>query len=136
MIQIHPYSQANHYALISSWWEGHNWSPMPAHKLPPFGFIACNDEIPIAGAFAYLDNGGTGVAMLEWSVGNPEANPRKLLLSIKALITFMIEELNKIGYDVVFTSCKVEGLIKIYEKCGFQKTDSGMTHLVNITESE
>lgn len=136
MISIEPYSEANHYALISTWWQGHGWPSMPAHKLPPLGFVVLCGDKPVAAAFAYLDNGGTGVAMLEWTVGDPQAEPKTVLKALKVLFPFMVGELNKLDYDVIFTSCRQQGLARIYEKCGFLKTDEGMTHLVHIKGSE
>lgn len=133
MIELKPYNEKEHYPLLESWWKKHGWPAMPAQKLPPFGWLVYDGETPLAGSFAYLDNGGTGVAMLEWSVGNPAAPGRELVKGIRELFTFMVQELRKLDYDVVFTSCKVPGLIKIYEKCGFTRTDEGMTNLVHIT---
>ena len=36
------------------------------------------------------------------------------------------------GYTVMLTTCKQESLAKVYEKTGFQRTDSNMIHLVQL----
>ena len=139
MIQIYPFHESN-YQMLESWWKEHGWPAVPIQKLPPVGFVAWDrvegeSDVPLCAAFAYLDNGGTGVAMLEWTVGNPNVG-RLLVKGLKELLNFMIQELKKLDYDVVFTFCRHEGLIRIYEKCGFEVTDKGMTHLVHITQGE
>lgn len=128
-----PFDERKHYGLLSKWWEKHGWPAMPVHKLPPFGWMVETEEETLVGAFAYLDNGGTGVAMLEWTVGNPSASPKDLIKAMKTLFNFMSQELKRLEYDVIFTSCRQPGLVRIYESCGFSKTDEGMTHLVKIT---
>lgn len=133
MIEIKPYSEAEHYPLLSTWWAEHGWPAVPPHKLPPFGFVALADGVPTFASFAYMDNGGTGVAMMEWSVGNPSAEPKTLIKALKALVGFMLHQLKELDYDFIFTSCKQVGLARLYEKCGFTRTDSSMIHLVHIT---
>ena len=140
MIQIFPFHE-DKYPLLEQWWKEHGWTAMPLHKLPPFGFIAweCHEgqpDVPLCASFAYLDNGGTGVAMLEWTVSNPQANGRMLVKGLRTLFNFMIQQLGSLEYDVIFTSCRIKGLIRLYEKCGFTKTDEAMTHLVRITPFE
>jgi len=134
MIKIYPFHEL-YYDILESWWSKHGWPAVPIQKLPPFGFVAWDQReggqsIPVCAAFAYMCNGGTGVAMLEWTVGNPDASGRVLMKGIKELFAFMIGQLEQLDYDTIFTFCRHEGLIRIYEKCGFQQTDTGMTHLV------
>ena len=133
MTRVRPYN-SHDYSLVSAWWKEHGFPSMPEHKLPPFGFVVEVDGIPMGASWAYMCNGGTGVAMLEWTVSNPGGG-FTAARSIKELLTFMVEQLNMLEYDVIMTATKHSGLIKLMEKVGFQTTDSGVTHLLNIKTS-
>lgn len=134
MIQIRPFNSDEDYSTVYEWWTGHGFPAISDNKLPPFGWIATADGIPVAASWAYMCNGGTGVAMIEWSVTNPGAG-RTAALGLSRLIEFMISELNRLDYDFILTATKIEGLIKLFKRHGFEPSDEGMTHLINIKAS-
>ena len=119
------------YNMVSTWWEGHGWSPVPAGILPSLGVIVTSDDESKghAAGFLYMDN-SSPVAMMEWLVTNPENTPRESLASAKMLIDFLKIEAKALGYSVIMTGTKSDGLIKLYKKQGFTQTDEGLTHLL------
>jgi hypothetical protein len=111
--------------MLSDWWKGHGWPPVPLHVLPPLGVI-WGDK---AAGFAYMDNGGCGVAMIEWLVTNPKAG----ISAAKALhhvVDFLVMDLTRMDYTTILTTCKQESLARLLEREGFKVSDREMIHLV------
>ena len=127
---IKPFEKDAHYLMVCQWWDGHGFPCIPSNKLPPFGWMSCDDEGPVVAAFAYLDNGGTGVAMIEWIVANPTVRGPLIVKHLKNLMEFMTTTLHEeFDYDFILTTCRHQGLAKLLEKCGFTRTDGNMIHL-------
>jgi len=120
------------YSMCKDWWTGHGWAPVPAQLLPSLGVIVGSDDDRKGhcAGFLYMDN-SSPVAMMEWVVTNPQNTPRESLGSISMMVDFLKIEAKALGYDVIMTGTKVDGLIKLYMKRGFTKTDEGMTHLIH-----
>ncbi len=76
-----------------------------------------------------MDN-SIGVSILEWMVASPDAKPKAVYKSIKTIVEFLKLRAKDMGYSIMLTTCKQESLARVYEKTGFQRTDSGMIHLV------
>lgn len=117
------------YPGLSAWWDGHGWPPVPQRVLPPFGVIY--DDL--AAGWAYMDNGGVGVAMIEWLVTNPKAAPLSAARALIEVIKFLKSELRRMDYGIVMTTCKQESLARLLERHGFMRSDSGMIHLIGTT---
>ena len=115
------------YPMLESWWRGHGWSPVPLRILPPLGVIF--DDC--AAGWAYMDNGGTGVAWMEFLVTDPKAR-LKAARALKHVIGFLTSELKRMDYTVVWSTCKQPALARLVERSGFDKSDEGMFHLIRI----
>jgi hypothetical protein len=72
--------------------------------------------------------------MLEWTVTNPKNSPKESYVAITMLTQAIRELALSFDYGVVLTSAKQDALVRIYERNGFTKTDSGVTHLVMLTK--
>jgi hypothetical protein len=116
------------YPLLQAWWEGHGWPPVPQRILPPCGVILGE----MAAGFLYLDNGGVGVAMMEWLVTNPAAPKMKAARALMQVIAFLQSEAKRMEYPFILTTCRQESLARLLERCGFQRSDSGMIHLLGV----
>lgn len=134
MIQLRDFTPED-YPTLEGWWQGHGWSPVPLQILPRLGIIAemhTGAEIqPTAAAWLYMDN-SVGVAMLEWMVADPKANPRTVLKALNATIDFLKERAKELRYTVILGTCRQESLSKLLQKQGFHVTDSGMIHHLAI----
>jgi hypothetical protein len=117
------------YAIVKEWWVGHGWNAVPISVLPKLGIVANLDGGPVAAGWLYMDN-SIGVSMMEWVVSNPGAKPKSVYRSIKAIVEFLKGQAKSFGYSVMLTTCKQESLARVYEKTGFQRTDTEMIHLV------
>ena len=114
--------------------------PCRSRHFRRFGVTCFDDAEPgklQAAAWAYLDN-SVGVAMIEWVVTNPENTPKReskkhknvrRLSQAKLLNGWQIEgEIYR--YTTILAATNVQGLIKLFERQGFTKTDNGLTHLI------
>jgi hypothetical protein len=117
------------YPMVSEWWNAHGWNAVPFGVLPKLGIIAQMDEVPVAAGWLYMDN-SVGVSILEWMVANPDAKPKAVYKSIKTIVEFLKTQAKEMNYAVMLTTCKQESLARVYEKTGFQRTDSEMIHLI------
>lgn len=116
------------YEMLASWWRGHGWPAVPVQILPPLGVIYGND----AAGWLYMDNGGTGVAMLEWLVTNPESKPIRAAKGISKVVEFLKSEAKRIDYGAILTTCRQPALARLLERSGFSKTDENMIHLMGV----
>lgn len=116
--------------MLAQWWTEHGWPVIPARIIPPFSWLAVDaDGRPRAFACAYLDNGGTGVAMLEWIVTDPTNTPRESLKALNTLLPFMRDHLrDELDYPVILATCRQPALSRILEKHEFRKTDESVIH--------
>lgn len=132
LCQIRLVEIEDDYPVVSKWWEGHGWRPVPKEYLPTLGVIAFNSSGDCAAGWLYMDNSSSGVSMLEWLVSNPEASARDAMRGIKAITQFLSGAAFEMGYKVMITTCRQESLARIHEKSGFIRTDSNMIHLTKI----
>ena len=116
------------YPMLAGWWHGHGWPAVPQRVLPPLGVIHDNS----AAGWAYMDNGGIGVAMIEWLVTDPQASPIQAARSLSRVVEFLRSELRRMDYAIVLTTCRQESLARMLERQGFQRSDTGMIHLVGV----
>ena len=128
---IEVYDEDDDYDMVKGWWQAHGWPGVSPHILPQFGAIASFRGRPAAAGWLYMDN-SRGVSMLEWVVTNPDNTPRASLAAIGALVTYIKDYALSQDYGVMLTSCKQDSLLKLFERNGFEHTDSGVHHAVAI----
>ncbi len=114
--------------MLERWWSGHGWPPVPLKILPPLGIIY--DDT--AAAWLYMDNGGTGVAMMEWIVTNPDMKPMKSARALLLVIEALKAEAKRMDYGAILTTCRQESLAKLLQRQGFVTTDANMIHLLGV----
>lgn len=115
--------------MLKEWWHGHGFPPVPERILPPLGVIYANS----AAGWLYMDNGGVGVAMMEWLVTNPAISARQAAASLLQVVSFLKSEALRMDYPIILTTCRQPSLARLLEKKGFQITDREMIHLVGIS---
>lgn len=116
------------YPMLETWWQGHGWPAVPLRVLPPLGVIL-NDT---AAGWLYMDNGGTGIAMMEWLVTNPAAKPMKAAKDLMRVVEFLKSEAKRMDYAIILTTCRQPALARMLNRSGFQTSDTEMIHLVGI----
>jgi hypothetical protein len=135
-VLLEIYDEKKHYEMLSEWWKAHGWPPVPRYALPGLGLVATDLEgVPGAAWWCYLDN-STPVGMAEWLIADPEVPGKFLYSAIKAMFEMFRERAQEMGYNMILTSTRVSGLVKVLERIGFTKSDEGMTHMVVCFESK
>ncbi len=112
--------------MLTEWWKGHKWEVMPLDMLPPTGFIVGN----ICAGFIYKTDGKLN--MFEWVVSDPTSSKEDRAQALDILIDAVLEESQRDGAKIVFTSVQHPRLIERYKKQGFVVGDEGMTNLVRM----
>lgn len=130
MIQLREYSPAD-YPAAHAWWQGHGWAPVAAEILPRLGMVAEIDGRAAGMGWCYLDN-SVGVAIMEWLVTDPANTPRQSAQAVFHLAQCLTGAAKALGYGVTFTSCRQQGLARLLERAGFQKTDTDVIHLMHL----
>lgn len=122
------------YAVVATWWPAHGWNVVPQVVLPKCGVMVESDAgEPMAAAWLYMDN-SVGVAWMEWAVTNPKNTPKQSYLAITMLVQAVREVALELDYGVLMTSARQEALVRVYERNGFTKSDTGVTHLLMMTK--
>jgi hypothetical protein len=116
------------YPMLEAWWTGHGWPAVPQRVLPPLGVI-CGD---LAAGWLYMDNGGTGVAMMEWLVTNPVARAKDAVRGLTHVVEFLKSEAKRMEYNIILTTCRQKSLAGFLERRGFTVTDAEMIHLLGV----
>lgn len=119
------------YPTVKEWWEGHGWPAVPEAVLPQPGIICELNGEPIAACWLYMSN-SNGVAMMEWTVANPELAGRDTVRAIEVLTGYVDVFAKEHDYGMILTTCKQEGLARLLSRNGFQETDREMIHLIKI----
>lgn len=114
------------YPTLERWWTGHGWPAVPQRVLPPLGVIAGE----MAAGWLYMDNGGTGVAMMEWLVTDPQAKPLAAAKALSSVVGFLKSEAKRMDYPIIFTTCRQPALARLLNREGFMTTDTEMIHML------
>ncbi len=123
---IRPFT-AHDYPTLVQWWDGHGMPAIPPHAIPPFSWIV-EATGPAAFAAAYMDNGGTGVALITWITTNPENRRRESYHALESLLPFMRDHLAKqLDYTVQLSLTNQPGLEKLLIRMGFKPAGTGYT---------
>lgn len=130
MITLRPYSPEDHPMLLT-WWEAHGWMGLPPQFIPKVGAVAMDGDTPVCAAFLLMDN-SVPISMVEFLVSNPKASPLLAYRAITATVGYLKEVSREQGYYLTMTACKQKSLVRLYEQCGYSKTDEGLTHLIQI----
>lgn len=116
------------YDELVTWWNKQGWPALPKHVLSKAGFIVEDKENKIAATWMFATN--CPIYIMEWTVGNPDVSWEKRSEGLKLVTDAACQWAKKDGAIQVFTMTKSERFITKLEEFGFNKTDSGMTHLV------
>lgn len=121
--------EVDDYETLCTFWQKHEWQPLPLVAMPsPYYLAECDGEI-IAGEGLLLSK-YNGIGMQEWLVSNPDANPRTVIKAIRKLDEQIEATARNEEVWALFTYCKQEGLAKLKKKFGYQETDRDMIHLI------
>jgi len=115
--------------MIAKWWAAHNWPVIPRHALPKHGaVIEGEDGEGICAGFIYRTD--SAIAWVEFVVSNPKVTLRKRRDALDDLVGCLKQMGKALGHNMFFVSLASRGLMKIYAKHGFVRTDKTMTNMI------
>ena len=130
MIVARSYNEKEHYDLLCSWWQGHNWTPLPIQALPSNGIVTYYGNKPVSAGFLYKTD--SSIAWLEWLVCDPKAAKEYRSDCINNTIESLCMLADELGYKLIMTSVNNIGLKKRLDNHGFQVTDKKMTNYLKV----
>ena len=123
-MNIRPYNFGD-YPEVSSWWKAHDWPVLDPKMLSEEGLVVEG----LCAGWLYKTN--SCIALLEWVVGNPEADKMARSEALDLLITKAKKMAKDQGYTLLFTFTSHPALVtRMHEKHDFKITDTNMTNLV------
>jgi hypothetical protein len=114
----------NDYPMLTEWWKGWNWPPVPLECLPKLGLIVGD----CAAGFLYESD--SNIAWLEWIISDPTAEKIMRSRAVDAVIGALWVQARARGFKKLFTSTNSPSLEKRLESRGFQVTDRNVTFLI------
>lgn len=116
------------YPTVCEWWKRHKWPALTEEMLSDFGAVVFNDTELVCAGWLYLMT--RYWALIEWIVTNPDVPRVERHAGIELLLDALIHEARGFNARAIFSSLHSRGLMKLFEKKGFQKTDTNMTNFV------
>jgi hypothetical protein len=116
--------ESKDYATVCKWWKGYAFPAMPEILLPKNGLI-------IDGKCAgFLYSTDSGIAWMEFVVGNPEISKEERDGALDALIHGLARMAKDLGFMKVFTSTNSNRFTKRLLDCGFVVGDASTIQLI------
>lgn len=119
-----------HHPIVAQWWLAQKWPVVPLESLSEIGLIAYDDATNTDLAAGWLYIMTKYWALIEWIVVNPQAPLKQRKLGVELILDRLILEGQLLGAQAFFSSLKSNGMIRLYQKYGFRKGDTGMTNMV------
>jgi hypothetical protein len=88
------------YEMVAEWWEAHGHPVVPAHLLPPIGFIAGRDGMDMAAVWIYFDK-HSPVCFAERAVTASGLGIREAADALTAAIEAAKEVSRNLGYALM-----------------------------------
>ena len=127
---IRPIQEGDYENILCKWWD--DWGfpyPPPIAMLPDTGFIAYDEETPVAACFVYITN--SEVAWLTWLVSNKDyrKKPNRRII-INGLIETVCEWTKSAGYSMVYTVTNKSHAVQSFKDAGFIETSKNAHELI------
>ena len=130
-MQVREFNVEKDYETIASWWLRQDWPVVHVSALSPKGFIVENNSVKLAAAWVYKLQDSPW-SLMEWTVGNPDANWEDRSNAINLLIEEISQYAKNDNSSYLLTMTKHQRLIDKFKNQKFEETDVDMTHLMRI----
>lgn len=127
-MEIVKYNRDIHYATIYSWFSERDWEGPPSNILPVNGYVAMNDNSPIAAAFCYCSK-DEALAFMTWVVTDPKEQGHLAGVGLQKLVDAIKTFVTDLGCKVLYTEAPTEEIVKIYKGLGLEVLHSNVVSL-------
>ncbi len=125
-MEITRYTEA-HYADLVSYWAQYGWAAPKESLLPKVGFVAIDNGKAIAAAFVYQSC--SGMALLDWVIGDQNAQPLTRGKAVYKVINSCKDYAKAEGFQVLYTVTGNTALQDTYRKIGFSDMERNATSM-------
>lgn len=122
--------KSNYYKILKKWWKEHNFPILGYDALPENIFVAYNERKDICAIPTYMTD--SDFCYLGFITINPLASVREKFEAIPFLTENIGSVVKKDGYNRLFITCSVSGLMKSLERSGFQFLEKTNYYLKNL----
>lgn len=116
---------ADDYELFCEWWQQWGWTAIPYEFLPENSIVICDDK-PICAVFLYKTD--TPIVWMENYISDKYTENRGGALDL--LFEDAQKKVKEMGFSVIMSSVRHNGLARRLEKNGFIKADEGLTNYI------
>ena len=99
-MKIIPFKKS-YYGEICEWWKEHGWEPLNESMLTTEGYVVEDNGTKIVCGWFVRTNSLT--ALLEWIVGNPKVESKKVYKALEMLESHVCKIANESGYEMLLT---------------------------------
>ena len=99
-MKIIPFKKS-YYGEIYEWWKEHGWEPLNESMLTTEGYVVEDNGTKIVCGWFVRTNSLT--ALLEWIVGNPKVESKKVYKALEMLESHICKIANESGYEMLLT---------------------------------
>lgn len=126
-LNIREFSLEKDAEDVVEWWKKQGWDENTIHVVSDAGFIAEDGE-KLAAAWVIKTN--TPIYMIEWTVGNPNADWEKRKDALEQLTNHACDWAKQDGAKAVMVMTKSDRYIEKLKNTGFIESDNELTHLI------
>lgn len=119
--------KSEHHPELSKFWAQYGWVAPSDDVLPKKGFVAMHEGKLVAAAFVYQSC--SGMALLDWVIGDMEAPPLTRGKAVYTVINACKEYAKTKGFKVLYTVTANENLQATYRKIGFKDMEKNATSM-------
>lgn len=127
-IFVTKYSRERDQGAIKELLAAHDLPMFPFDFLPENGFLAIEADRPIAAVLLFKTD--SNFMQMNFPMTDPKASSHSRHLALSKLIDASQLLAKELGFKMLFTYSDSPGLIDRYQKHGFSKYDTGVTHLL------
>lgn len=119
--------KTSHYQELKGFWSQYGWSAPSEDLLPRKGYVAIHDGKIVAAAFVYRSC--SGMAMLDWVIGNKEAEAQVRGKGVYKAVQACKDYAKQEGFKVLYTITGNKNLQETYRMIGFQDMEQNITSM-------
>jgi hypothetical protein len=123
-MKLETFEVGKHLTYVKAWWHSRQSVDFHERMLPDCGFVAYEQDRPVAMAFLFTTN--SKIAILGWPVSDPESDKQvrdKALNEVFKTLHFLARQK---GFEIAWTTSGIPALQKRYENLGYVVGDGNI----------
>lgn len=118
------------YKMLCEWWGAWGWQAIPEMFLPATGIVIGDDKGDICAVFLYKTD--SAIIWAENYISSKEARGKRRKDAMQMLISEAKKQAREMGYKVVMSAVKHDGLASKLKNNGFVLADTKLDNYVGV----